>query len=74
MEAVVQHKSTHFAIANSITTGRYLQITSPCIDKCIMNERIRVLLPDRKIIASILAAHLDTSHFLSNARKWLFQR
>ena len=51
------------------TTGYYLRIRSPVVDKVKVNKGIQVVLPNGKIIASTHETYLHTPQLLRDTRK-----
>lgn len=56
-------------MADSGTTGHFLQINSPCINKCATNNGIKVILPDGNIIKATHTLELNLQQLPIQARK-----
>ena len=57
------------AIADSGTTGHFLQIQSECVDKRITDDGMKVNLPDGRIIESTHTALLNIKQLPMKARR-----
>ena len=65
--AVIRQKD--MAIADSGTTGHFLQIDSQCVDKRLTNEGLDVRLPDGSVITSTHTALLNIPQLPMKARR-----
>ena len=68
---IANQEYKHHAICDTDTTGHYLRIISPVVDKVKVNEGISVVLPDVKIITSTYKVYLNMPQLPKSTRRAL---